>query len=116
MVRTLLCALTLTLAAFAADITGKWDFTVETSAGSGSPVFELTQKGEDVSGTYTGALGQAKVAGTVKGDAVVLKFTVDYGGETVNVEYQGKLESAAKIKGTVKLGTFGEGTFTGAKR
>ena len=43
----------------AADVTGKWTFTVETGAGTGSPAFELVQKGAVLTGTYEGVVGKA---------------------------------------------------------
>jgi len=102
--------------ALAADVTGKWRFEVETSAGSGSPLFDLKQDGEKLTGTYTGALGEAPVTGTVKGDDVEITFEVSPTGEKLVVKYTGKLEGADKIKGTVDLGGMAKGTFTGEKQ
>jgi len=103
-------------ALLAADVTGTWTFAVQTSAGSGSPTFVLKQDGEALGGTYSGALGEAKVTGTVKGNDVYITFTVDAGGDTAKVEYTGVLDGDKKIKGKVKMGTFAEGTFTGEKK
>src|SRR5947207_9024774 len=36
------------------DVTGKWAFTVETSAGSGTPKFTFKQAGEKLTGHYSG--------------------------------------------------------------
>jgi hypothetical protein len=102
--------------AIAADITGKWRFDVETSAGSGTPVFDLKQDGEKLTGTYTGALGEAPVTGTVKGDDVEITFEVSPTGEKLVVKYTGKLDGENKIKGTVDLGGMAKGTFTGEKQ
>jgi hypothetical protein len=94
----------LTVPAWAADITGNWTAAVETSAGSGSPEFVFKQDGEKLTGTYTGALGSASLAGAVKGAAVEFSFDADAGGEAVKVVYKGTLDAAAKsMKGTVKL-------------
>ena len=109
---SLLCA----LSAAAADISGKWSFQVETDAGTGSPKFEFKQTGEDLTGSYSGALGEAKLKGTVKGDKVDFEFTVDVGGQTGKVVYAGTVDSTgAKMKGSVELAGLGKGTFTGAK-
>lgn len=103
-------------AAWAADLTGKWEASVDTSAGSGSPTFVFKQDGEKLTGDYSGALGAAKLAGSVKGSAVEFKFQADAGGESVVVEYKGTVEADGKsMKGTVKLGSLADGTFT-AKR
>lgn len=96
---------------FAADISGKWTFNVVLDAGSGSPTFEFTQKGEALTGMYHGQFGEAKVIGTVKGDKV--EFT--FGGDAGTVKYAGTLDGTTKMKGTVDYGEAGKGTFTAAK-
>jgi len=59
-----------TAAALAADISGAWNAAVTLDAGSGTATFVLKQSGDRVTGTYSGTVGEAKVTGTVKGDAV----------------------------------------------
>ena len=116
----MLLALTLTLGATllgAADLSGAWDGAVETSLGAGSPNFVFKQEGEKLSGNYSGALGAAPLTGTVKGDAVEFTFKIDANGESIQVEYKGKLEAdGKKMAGTVKLGSLGDGTFTATRR
>jgi hypothetical protein len=99
----------------AADVSGKWRFEVETEMGSGSPTFDLKQDGEKLSGTYKGVLGEAPVTGTVKGDDVEISFEASPQGQKITVKYMGKLDGPDKIKGSVDLGGFGKGTFTGQK-
>ena len=44
-------------------------------------------------------------------------FQADAGGEAVEVEYKGTLDaSAKKMKGSVKLGSLAEGSFTAEKK
>ncbi len=106
----------LAVAAYCADISGKWVFQVETGAGSGSPNFTFEQQGEALTGTYSGLLGQAKLKGTVKGTQVEFTFDVEGDAGKATVEYKGTVESDTKMKGTVKLGSFGDGTWTGTKQ
>ena len=73
---------------FAADISGSWEAQVETSAGSGAPSFVFKQAGEKLTGSYSGALGQAELTGTVKGDAIEFRFDVSPQGDKVKVIYQ----------------------------
>ncbi len=96
-----------------ADVTGTWTMTVESAAGTGSPMFELKQTGTDVTGTYRGALGEAPVTGTVNGNELALKFTVS-GGMDLTVTYTGTVDGNT-MKGKVSLGDLGDGTFTGKK-
>ncbi len=109
--RALLLLIALTASAFAADISGKWDFSVSTPAGNGNPTFVFKQDGEKLSGTYHGFFGSAQLKGTVKGDDVEYAFSTSNG----TVTYKGKV-SGNSMKGTVKLEDLGDGTFSGAKK
>ena len=85
--------------------------------GSGSPTFVFKQEGEKLTGDYSGALGAAKLTGTVKGDVVEYSFKADAGGETVNVTYTGKLSAdGKKMTGTVNFGALGDGKFSATRR
>jgi len=96
---------------FGADVTGTWKAAVETDAGSGNPVFHLKQDAEKLTGTYSGALGEAKVTGTIKGSEVTLEFDAQ-----VHVVYRGKLGADGKtMSGAVDLGGQATGTFQAAK-
>jgi len=97
------------------DVTGKWTFNVETGAGSGTPTMTFKQEGEKLTGHYSGQLGEADLAGTVKGQNVEFKFTVDVGGQQLNCLYTGAVDGKDSMKGKVDLVGLGEGTFT-AKR
>ncbi len=97
------------------DVTGKWVAQVETSAGSGTPTFTFKQDGEKLTGHYSGQLGEAELTGTVKEKEISYSFGVDVQGTHLDITYSGTVESKDAMKGTVKLGGFGEGTFT-AKR
>jgi hypothetical protein len=100
----------------AVNLTGKWAFTVETSAGNGTPTVTLKQDGEKLTGHYSSAqLGEAELAGTVKGNDVKFTFGTDVQGVHLDVTYTGTIENKDAMKGQVTLGGLGEGTFT-AKR
>jgi hypothetical protein len=98
---------------FAADLSGTWAATVQTSAGNGTPTFVLKQDGEKLTGTYAGTLGNAPVTGTVKGSDVTLEFDVS----GTKVTYTGKIDSdGKKIEGTCDYGGQASGTFTATKK
>jgi hypothetical protein len=103
-------------AAFAADASGTWVMEVTTQAGTGNPTFTLTQKGDDITGTYKGQLGEAPVTGTVKGSVITLTYKINAQGQDLEVVYTGTLNGNQITDGKVKLGTFGDGTFTGKKQ
>ena len=93
-------------------ITGTWNFTVETSAGSGSPVFVFNQETEtSFTGTYKGQLGEAPVKGTINGKEVKFSFTINDN----LIEYSGTRDGNS-MKGTVKLGSMAEGTFQATRK
>jgi hypothetical protein len=98
------------------DVTGKWAFNVETGAGSGTPTITLKQDGEKLTGHYSGQLGEADLAGTVKGQNVEFKFTVDLQGQQLNCIYTGAVDGKDSMKGKVDLVGLGEGTFTAKKQ
>ena len=110
-----IAAFTVAQVAAAADVTGTWIMAVETGAGSGSPTFVLVQKGEALSGTYKGQLGEAQVTGTVKGDEVTIDYKVDGQAGSLAVKYWGKTDGKT-MTGKVSLGQLGEGTFKGTKQ
>ena len=97
------------------DVTGTWTFQVESSAGSGTPTMTFKQDGDKLSGHYSGQLGEAPLAGTVKGTAIEFAIDISLEGNTRHIVYAGAVEKDG-LKGTVKLGELGEGTFTAKKK
>jgi hypothetical protein len=97
------------------DVTGTWAFQVETSGGSGTPTMTLKQDGEKLTGHYSGQLGEAPLTGTVKGNAVEFTIEVTFEGNAFHIVYTGTADKDS-MKGTVKLGDLGDGTFTAKKK
>lgn len=110
----LLCA----ASAVAADISGYWQIAVETSQGSGTPTVELKQSGEQLTGTFHSQIfGDAKLQGTVRGDAVEFSFVGEAGGQSIKVTYKGTLESPTAMRGTAVYAGFDDkATWTAKKR
>jgi hypothetical protein len=98
-----------------ANVAGTWIMEVETSAGSGTPTFTFKQDGEKLEGDYKGALGEAKVTGTVKGNAISFWFTVEAQGASGKVIYEGTVEGDT-MKGKVDMASMADGTFTGKRQ
>src|SRR5262245_41211454 len=97
------------------DLTGKWAFSVQTDAGSGTPSVTLKQDGEKLTGHYTGQLGDVDVTGSVKGNDFTFAFSSDLQGTKIDVTYKGTIVNKDELKGSVSIAGLGEGTFT-AKR
>lgn len=104
----LICSLMLCVPfAIAADVSGTWQVTVETSQGSGSPAIVLHQEGEKLTGTFhSQILGDAKITGSVKGNAIEFVFEGEAGGQTIKASYKGTIESPTAMKGTAVYAGF----------
>jgi len=99
------------------DLTGKWVFTVQTDAGTGTPTVTFKQDGEKVSGHYSSqTLGEADLTGTLKGQSLNFTFQADLGGQAVPVTYAATVENKDSMKGTIDIGGLAGGTFTGKRQ
>src|SRR5262245_17368857 len=105
--------------ASATDITGTWAFSVD--IGGPKPLnqtFAFKQEGENLSGAYSGGLGEHPVTGTVKGDKVAFSFDVVYPDKpSMKVSYTGTVESPTKLPGDVEyIGGGARGKWTASKK
>lgn len=100
-------------AAAKTDLSGTWNLEVETAQGTGQPTLIITQKGDALSGTYQGMLGEAPLAGRLTGNDFEISFKVS-GQVEGTVIYKGTTDGAT-MKGKVSLAGIGEGTFTGRR-
>jgi hypothetical protein len=115
----LICTLMLCMTfAFAADVSGTWQLTVETSQGTGNPTVVFQQQGERLTGTFNSQIfGEAKITGSVKGNAIEFGFEGEAGGQKIKVAYKGTIESASVMKGTAVYAGFDDkATWSAAKK
>lgn len=94
----------------AASLTGKWDVVTQLPIGPGNPSFDLTQDGSKITGTYSGALGQSPVTGSIEGNAFKISFTAS----NIDCEYVGTV-NGDEISGMLSLKGLGDGTFKGTR-
>lgn len=94
----------------AQNVSGRWVLSVTLDAGSGDATFVFEQRGDVITGTYTGVLGEQKVTGKVTDGAVEFSFDSEAG----TVTYRGKV-TGDTIEGTCRYGQLGAGTFKGKK-
>jgi len=107
-------AAVLTVAAQSTNVTGNWKLTIETPNGPGSPSVVFKQDGEKLTGTYKGRFGESPLEGTVKGKDIKFTVKVNAQGQELQIEYAGTVEGDT-MKGKVKFGEYGEGSFSGKK-
>jgi hypothetical protein len=119
-VMVLVCAVSANLRASQAakvDVTGVWTFTVESAAGKSNPTLTFAQDGEKLTGQYSSQLmGEAKLAGTVKGQAIEFVVSASVQGTQVELKYSGTVENKDSMKGTLSAGDLGGGTFTATRK
>ena len=117
----IVCLLGLLLApvgswAGAADISGTWEFSVSMEDARGPQnalsTLVLKQEGEKV----TGAQGENKITGTVKGNKVVLNVEgKNRSGDPYKNTFIGTIESSTKMSGAVEF-VKGPARWTAAKK
>jgi len=98
------------------NVTGAWQFQVETPNGTGSPTFNFKQEAEKLTGQYKGAFGEAPLTGTVKDNKIEFTLKVEVQGQALTLTYTGTIEKDGTMKGTVSLGEAGSGTWTGKRQ
>lgn len=97
---------------YAADVAGTWNATVALGGQGGTPIFTLQQEGDKLTGTYSGALGESPLHGTIKGSDITFEFEV----QGAVIHYAGQLDaSGKKITGACNYGELGSGTFTATR-
>jgi hypothetical protein len=102
--------------AFAADapsITGKWQVHNSISGNESDQVCTFTQKDAAISGSCTSERGAVEVTGNVDGNKITWSYKSEYEGTPLTVHYEGVIDAAAKISGSVDVPEFSaEGEFT----
>lgn len=96
------------------DVSGTWDFTIESPQRTSTPIVTLKVDGEKVSGTMKGPRGELPVTGTIKGAEIKLDYTINFQGNELKITMTGAVEKDS-MKGTADFGGFASGPWS-AKR
>jgi hypothetical protein len=100
-----------------ADVSGKWSFTTETPNGATTSLLTAKQSGDSLSGTLDiEQMGSRPVAGVVKGDTVRFWFSLDMGGQVLEIRGQGLLTDPNNMAGQLELAGMGTFPFTAKKQ
>lgn len=99
-----IAALTLTVAALAADVTGKWTAEIQGRDGQTRvQTFEFKQDGDKLTGTISSPMGQREISdGKVSGDTISFTVTFEAGGNQFKMNYTGQVvgnEIRFKVEG-----------------
>src|SRR5215813_10586939 len=100
--KTMILLLAVFFPAAFADVSGVWN--VEASAGGNTitPVCTFKQKGSSVAGACRYDNSSSELNGEVRGNEIMWKYDMVYGGDPISLTYYGKIESTGQIKGTVQ--------------
>jgi hypothetical protein len=99
------------------DVSGKWVFDVQTSAGGGMPTVTFKQDGEKLTGHYSSmTFGEVDFTGSVKGRDIAFSFTANVADMQIPVSYSGTIEGKDGMKGKIVITGLGDGTFTGKRQ
>lgn len=99
---TFLATSVLTVAAFAADLTGNWKWTVEGRNGPMETTAKFTLKDGAFTGTVSGRMGDTAIGdASFKDGLVAFTVTREFNGNKFVIKYAGKLEGDT-ITGTVE--------------
>lgn len=96
-------------------IDGVWNVQMQTPRGTNPATLTLASSGAQLSGTWAGPMGSQQFTdGSVDGSKV--SWTVKMQGPMgeINLAFAGQVTDNA-IQGTVQLGNFGSGSFSGTR-
>ncbi|MGH9720582.1 MAG: hypothetical protein ACRD8O_10245 [Bryobacteraceae bacterium] len=97
---SVLCA----VMAFAADFNGKWKATFEMQGQTRENMMEFKVDGDKVTGTISSQRGESKIEdGKVTGDTIEFNVTRNFGGNSMKMNYKGKM-TGSEIKFNVGTG------------
>lgn len=93
-------------------VDGKWNLTIKTPMGDQTATVTLKEEGGALTGEMSGAQGGGPIEnGSVDGDTVKWDAKIT-SPMPMTLEFEGKQEGE-NLNGSVKLGSFGNSTFTG---
>jgi len=98
-----------------AAIAGRWDVTVQYTAGMASHKLFLALAGNKVTGTHFGWALDGKLSGVMNGDRVRFQSVLPAGGQTLHYTFDGKVEGDA-MSGELEIGEYGKARWTARRQ
>ncbi|MCP2605291.1 amidohydrolase family protein, partial [Candidatus Aminicenantes bacterium AH-873-B07] len=97
------------------DVSGKWEFEIQTEMGTITMTIEFTQEESTLSGKLISQFGIFEFSeGIVSGNEISFNVSISFGGQEIELSFSGVVEEDT-ITGTVIQGSMGSAEFT-AKR
>jgi hypothetical protein len=105
-----------TVVAFGADsptVTGKWTVHISIAGNDSDMSCTFATKDSAITGTCNGQLGELDVTGKIDGTKVSFGYKSEYNGSPLTLNYQGTIDGANGMKGTVTVVEYGvDGDFS----
>ena len=91
------------------SVTGKWQIHSSIAGYEFDMVCTITQKDDALTGSCAAPQGTLEISGNISGNKVAWSYKSEYNGTPITVKYDGAVDSAAKITGSVNVPEFGAG-------
>ena len=99
-----------------AQLGGSWTMTLNAPQGPLDLTMTITQSGTAFTGSMVSQLGTTEIsAGEIAGRTATWTTTVQFGGQTVTLNYRGEVDGN-RMTGSAELGSFGNATFTAERK
>lgn len=95
-------------------IDGNWKLVMQSPMGARDVQADFKADGSTLSGSFNGGQGSTPVAGTINGNDVAFNATVPSPVGQMELKFTGTLDGDS-LSGSVAFGSFGNGSFTGAR-
>ena len=113
---SLLFAAAASAAADAPSIAGKWQVHTSISGNESDAVCTFAQKDDALTGNCASDRGTFEITGKINGTKVTWSYKSDYNGTPLTVKYDGAVDAAAGMKGSVAVPEFNvDGNFTATR-
>ncbi|MGD8536030.1 MAG: hypothetical protein PVF66_09300 [Candidatus Aminicenantes bacterium] len=110
----ILCGIS--LSAFAVDVSGTWDMTIQSDRGDWNTELTIEQEGEKIKVTMPGFQGdEMEAEGTVTDNKIEFTFNISTQQGEFSITYKGTVEGDT-MSGEADLGDFGTMEWTAKKR
>ncbi|MDH3732287.1 MAG: hypothetical protein OEU54_02090 [Gemmatimonadota bacterium] len=96
------------------DLTGAWEFAVQSPNGAGTREVQLVQVGDSISGTISSSRATGDLDGVLEGDRLSFTVVLTMESGPFVVTYRATV-TGDEMVGTIDFGDYGSGTFTGLR-
>ena len=102
-------------AAPSAAINGRWDVTIQYTAGMAAHKLFLALNGNKLTGTHFGWALEGKLTGLMNGDRVSFQSVLPSSGQSLSYTFSGRVEGDA-MSGDLELGEYGRARWTARRQ